>query len=107
MLNKLKPDYENSIFAEIDHLKFIDIEAIFNTYEGKNQNSETERSLNKLPTVLLQKHNRLKETYDHFMNMLFNGQELALKDPPEGIIYFNFPYMGVQFQFNVLQNHPF
>ena len=73
--------------SSLDHLKVIDIQAEFNTYEGKSQNSN---KVNKLPTVLLQEHDKLKETYDHFMNMFFNGQELALRNPPEGVIYLNF-----------------
>ena len=79
MLTKLKADFDGAIIAEIDELKSIDIETIFNTMESNHNPPQS------LPVVLIQKHVTALEKYDHFMNMFFNGQQIKMKNLPSNL----------------------
>ena len=77
-MKKIKIDYENALFADIDDLKLVDIQEKFNDMETKSSPS-------RLPVAMIQEYKKSLEKYDYFMNMFFNGQDVALKDVPKNL----------------------
>ena len=75
-MKKIKIDYDNTLFADIDDLKLIDIQEKINGMESNSKPSG-------LPVALVQKYEKSLEKYDYFMNMFFNGHDVALKDVPK------------------------
>ena len=75
-MKKIKIDYDNALFADIDDLKLIDIQEKINGMESNSKPSG-------LPVALVQKYEKSLEKYDYFMNMFFNGHDVALKDVPK------------------------
>ena len=77
-MKKIKIDYDNALFSDIDDLKSIDIQEKFNDMESNSLPSG-------LPVALIQEYEKSLEKYDYFMNMFFNGQDVALKDLPKNL----------------------
>ena len=77
-MKKIKIDRENALFADIDDLKLVDMQLKFNDMESNSKPS-------RLPVALIQKYEKSLEKYDYFMNMFFNGQDVALKDVPKNL----------------------
>ena len=75
-MKKIKIDYDNALFSDIDDLKSIDIQEKFNDMESNSVPSG-------LPVALIQEYEKSLEKYDYFMNMFFNGHDVALKDVPK------------------------
>lgn len=93
-MKKIKIDYENALFADIDDLKLVDIQEKFNDMETKSSPS-------RLPVAMIQEYKKSLEKHDYFMNMFFNGQDVALKDLSKNLDTSNCTKGGSNFKFRL------
>ena len=91
-MKKIKIDKDNTLFADIDNLKIVDILEKFNDMESNSTPTG-------LPIALIQEHEKSLEKYDNFMNMFFNGQDVALKDVPKNLDTSHCTKGGSNFEF--------